>query len=440
MLDAKAIVSEWHPNFIGLYGGGVSLLPGHNGPGAGALVTSLVRSADVWLMCGVHLTDYSSAGHAMHPPATARLIEIFPRYVRVAGQTYHRVMMRDFLLQLASPQLTHNTAIVDDFNSRLVDVDSQKATPEATLRSAVEQKEADRGKKYPLNIEPYAQLTMRTVHHHLQRWITTSNAPTTAGSTSSTMGAATTASPAAAGIPPAPAHVLVDCGDSWFTGMKLRLPPHGSFAVQLQYGSLGWGTPAALGYSLGLADSGRQGRLVALIGDGAFQMSPQEVSTLLRYGQKPVLLLMNNSTYLVENEIVEGAMVSQQLHTTQAFSVCCGIVCIADRATAVCCVCDFRNKNDLVEFDYVALVQAMRGRGGRPAKLAEGEQKAVEVDSALLAVRAQTAGELEQALYQATSFDGLVFIEVVLGRDDCNDQLTEWAHSLHPSASRPPRV
>ena len=196
-----------------------------------------------------------------------------------------------------------------------------------------------------------------------------------------------------------------DCsGDSWFTGMKLRLPSHGSFAVQMQYGSLGWGIPATLGYSMGLTDSGRQGRLVALVGDGAFQMSPQEVSTLLRYGQKPVILLMNNSTYLVENEIVEGDM------------------------------------NDLVEWDYVGLVQAMRGKGGRPAKLAEGEQKALEVDSKLLAVRAQTAGELDEALYKASTFDGLVFIEVVLNRDDCNDQLTEWAHSLHPSASRPPRV
>ena len=57
---------------------------------AGALVTSLVRSADVWVMAGVHVTDYTSVGHAMHAPPTARLIEVFPRYVRVAGQTYHR--------------------------------------------------------------------------------------------------------------------------------------------------------------------------------------------------------------------------------------------------------------------------------------------------------------------------------------------------------------
>ena len=186
--------------------------------------------------------------------------------------------------------------------------------------------------------------------------------------------------------------------------MKLRLPSHGSFAVQMQYGSLGWGIPATVGYSMGLTDSGRQGRLLALIGDGAFQMSPQEVSTLMRYGQKPVVLLMNNSTYLVENEIVEGDM------------------------------------NDLIEWDYTSLVQAMRGRGGRPVQLADGEQRPLQVDSRLMAVRVHTAGQLDEALQQATSFDGLVFIEVVLNRDDCNNQLTEWAHSLHPSASRPPRL
>ena len=103
-------------------------------------------------------------------------------------------------------------------------------------------------------------------------------------------------------------------------------------------------------------------------------------------------------------------------------------------------LCWSGDMNDLVEWDYVGLVQAMRGRGGRPVKLVEGEQAALAVDSALLALRVQTAGELEEALYKAGSFDGLVFIEVVLNRDDCNNQLTEWAHSLHPSASRPPRV
>ena len=74
----------------------------------------------------------------------------------------------------------------------------------------------------------------------------------------------------------------------------------------MQYGSLGWGTPATLGYSMGLTDSGRHGRLLALIGDGAFQMSAQELSTIMRYGQKPVIVLANNSVYLVENEIVDG--------------------------------------------------------------------------------------------------------------------------------------
>ena len=222
MLDAKAIVSEYLPSFIGLYGGGVSVLPGHNGSGAGALVTSLVRSADVWLMAGVHVTDYTSAGHAMHSPPTSHLIEVFPRYVRVAGQTYARVMMRDFLLQLASPQLTYNTVIVDEFNKRLVDVDNIKATPEPALRSAVEQKEDDRSRKYPLNTEPSAQLTMRTVHHHLQKWITATNAPSTTSSTTSSTATATVSIPTAGDGPPAPAHVLVDCGDRSANGRALH--------------------------------------------------------------------------------------------------------------------------------------------------------------------------------------------------------------------------
>ena len=73
--------------------------------------------------------------------------------------------------------------------------------------------------------------------------------------------------------------IVVETGDSWFNGQKLHLPAGARYFFQMQYGSIGWATGAALGVSLG-ADAGR--RTLALIGDGSFQLTAQEVSTFLR--------------------------------------------------------------------------------------------------------------------------------------------------------------
>jgi len=44
--------------------------------------------------------------------------------------------------------------------------------------------------------------------------------------------------------------VLTETGDSWFNGMKLRLPEGAKFEIQMQYGSIGWSVGATLGLAL----------------------------------------------------------------------------------------------------------------------------------------------------------------------------------------------
>lgn len=50
------------------------------------------------------------------------------------------------------------------------------------------------------------------------------------------------------------------------------LPPLLSYELQMRYGSIGWSVGATLGYALGTAGSKR---VLALIGDGSFQMTAQ---------------------------------------------------------------------------------------------------------------------------------------------------------------------
>ena len=61
---------------------------------------------------------------------------------------------------------------------------------------------------------------------------------------------------------------------------------------QMQYGSIGWSVGAVLGYAMAAQEKGK--RVIAMIGDGSFQMTAQEVSTMIRYGVDPIIFLINN--------------------------------------------------------------------------------------------------------------------------------------------------
>ena len=64
------------------------------------------------------------------------------------------------------------------------------------------------------------------------------------------------------------------------------------------YGSIGWAVGAALGCAIGGRPARR--RVVACIGDGSFQLTSQEVSTMLRYNTNPAIILVNNGGYTIE--------------------------------------------------------------------------------------------------------------------------------------------
>ncbi|CAG7912226.1 unnamed protein product, partial [Brassica rapa] len=51
---------------------------------------------------------------------------------------------------------------------------------------------------------------------------------------------------------------------------------------------------------------GRWRPVLAFIGDGSFQVTAQDVSTMLRNGQKTIIFLINNGGYTIEVEIHDG--------------------------------------------------------------------------------------------------------------------------------------
>ncbi|WP_052285744.1 alpha-keto acid decarboxylase family protein [Kluyvera genomosp. 1] len=93
--------------------------------------------------------------------------------------------------------------------------------------------------------------------------------------------------------------VLGDQGTAAFGIAALTLPPGASLIVQPLWGSIGFTLPAAFGAQTSQPDR----RVVLVIGDGAAQLTIQELSSMLRDGQRPLILLLNNEGYTVERAI-----------------------------------------------------------------------------------------------------------------------------------------
>ncbi|MDD4552819.1 MAG: thiamine pyrophosphate-binding protein [Bacteroidales bacterium] len=90
--------------------------------------------------------------------------------------------------------------------------------------------------------------------------------------------------------------LLSEPGDSFCASPEFHIEEAENYIVQSYYCSIGFCTPAALGVSLARPSK----RPVVLTGDGAFQMTAQEISTLIREKCPAIVILVNNDGYLIE--------------------------------------------------------------------------------------------------------------------------------------------
>jgi indolepyruvate decarboxylase len=177
--------------------------------------------------------------------------------------------------------------------------------------------------------------------------------------------------------------VIAETGDSWFNGMALKLPGGARFEIEMQWGSIGWSVPATFGYAMGAPSR----RVIALIGDGSFQLTAQEVAQMIRQKLPVIIFLINNHGYTIEVEIHDGPY------------------------------------NNIKNWDYAGLIAAFNAEDGRGRGL-----------------RATNGAELAEAIKAAlANRDGPTLIECVIDRDDCTSDLISWGRLVAAANARPPR-
>lgn len=209
--------------------------------------TELVESADCLLMLGCFLTDIN-LGVFTAKLDPSRCIDATSEGLRIRHHHYQNVQLGDFIRGL----IQRNPKV--------------NPTPVPKLANPFEDVEIGSGDSPTTSAKVFARLN-RLLNQ-------------TSGTT-----------------------VIADIGDSLFGATDLEMDRQTEFLSPAYYASMGFGLPAAVG--AGMANP--KSRTLVIVGDGAFQMTGMELSTIARNGFNPIVVVLNNRGYTTERFLLDGS-------------------------------------------------------------------------------------------------------------------------------------
>ncbi|QNT77602.1 alpha-keto acid decarboxylase family protein [Entomobacter blattae] len=289
-------------------------------------VQKVFDTSDAMICLGTVFNDYSTSGWTSEP-YKKEIIQVHPWHVEVGGKSFSGVHLRDFVLALAE-KVTKNSKALEEFKA------SGAKRPE--IKAA----------------NPSDALTCAELSRQIQGML---NPHST---------------------------LFLETGDSWFHGVAMTLPKGARVESEMQWGHIGWSVPSVFGYAVGAAP---QRQVIAMIGDGSFQLTAQEVAQMIRNNLPVIIFLLNNNGYTIEVKIHDGPY------------------------------------NRIKNWDYAGIIAAFNAQDG------EGK-----------GLKAGTGKELEEAIKIAVANKkGPTLIECALDSEDCATTLVKWGKLVAKANSRP---
>jgi indolepyruvate decarboxylase len=217
-----------------------------------AEVTQFVEESDCVLLLGTFMTDLN-LGIFTANLDPARCIYVTSEQLRIRHHHYHQVPLETYLEKLSSRELS----VVQ----RPIPAELHPQQP-----------------KFQLN--PDAPLNVRRIMDRLQEQIDDHTI------------------------------VIADIGDSLFSASELTTHERMEFISPAYYTSMGFSVPAAIGALTARPES----RVLVIVGDGAFQMTGMELSTAVRRGLAPIVIVLDNRGYGTERFLHSGDWEYNDIH------------------------------------------------------------------------------------------------------------------------------
>lgn len=316
----KALLSEEHPAFLGMYNGGRS---------TPAALRNVVEDADLLIDLGGLVLEDLNTGLWSGSLDPKRIIALHSDWVQAGDRVFTSVSISDVLAGLTQ-RFQHSAKRLSSWGDRRF----IQPAPLLPLSGAADQR-TDSAVFYP----------------RLQQFLRSTDL------------------------------LISDTGTCLLKLNAIRLPAGVSMESQTLWGSIGWGTPAALGCALAEPDR----RVVLVTGDGAHQLTAQEIGVMGFTGVNPVVIVLNNGLHGIE------ALISETGHAY----------------------------NDLPPWRFADL----------PAVLG---------CSGWWCGRATTVAELEQALAAINAHQGAAYLEVLIPAEESQPLAEDVIETMHQTMTPHP--
>ncbi|SSD62059.1 related to Pyruvate decarboxylase [Saccharomycodes ludwigii] len=257
-MGKSSLDEQNNPNFGGVYVGTMSSPD----------VKEFVENADLILSIGTILSDFST-GNFQYSYKTKNVIEFHSDYVKIKNAIFPDITMK-YALQTLIQKLK---------NSKPVSINNAKIPIPQPIKTKS-------------NLLSTSILRQEWVWEKLSHWFKAGDI------------------------------IISETGTSAFGVLQTRFPKNCTSISQVLWGSVGYSMGSCLGASFarkdffgGDAEAG-SGRVIVFVGDGALQMTVQEISAIIKWGLKPYLFVMNNHGYTIDRILHSKNKHSKYRHET----------------------------------------------------------------------------------------------------------------------------
>jgi indolepyruvate decarboxylase len=252
---SKSVISENNPLYLGVYEGAM----GHE------WVRRSVESSDCLVLLGAPMTDIDFS-ITPTPIDQSKAIYVTSERLSIKHHNFDNVYLNDFLNGLieVTDYLTSAGRTLGASEIEKIELKHQPKIKQESNRQGLARPEHDNDRR--------KKITVRYLFERLNLSVNNSTV------------------------------VIADTGDSLFGSLDLTIHDQTEFLCPAYYLSMGFAVPAAIGAQL----ANSRLRPLVIVGDGAFQMTGMEVSTIARFGLNPIVVILNNEGYGTERPIIDG--------------------------------------------------------------------------------------------------------------------------------------